>query len=130
MKRYLFLAAIAAALCSFASCNKSFEPEILGQREEEVEFIQSTVEITVDDQVGLSEVGITILDADGIQIKPATLTSDEWAEGPISISLISTKAPMYIDSAAGERVHLRNTATKASASTATYTGTLRITKKG
>lgn len=129
MKRYLFLAAIAA-LCSFASCNKSFEPEILGQREDEVEFIQSTVEITVDDQVGLTEVGITILDADGVQIKPATLTEDEWSEGPISISLISTKAPMYIDSSAGERVHLRNTATKASASTATYTGTLRLTKKG
>lgn len=129
MKRYLFLAAIAA-LCSFASCNKSFEPEILGQREDEIKLIQSTVEITVDDQVGLTEVGITILDADGVQIKPAILSEDEWSSGPVSISLVSKKAPMYIDSSAGERVHLRNTATKASASTATYTGTLRLTKKG
>lgn len=102
MKKIFFCVAIAAALCSMASCTKASPDEAIINPTESRIAEASTYSIAVSViSDGVEETTITVMDSNKTGIYSTLVTDNEWSSG-LAIDLKTKKSPAFIYSADAE----------------------------
>ena len=104
MKKIFFCVAIAAALCSMASCTKaSLDEAVINPTEARIaEASTYTIAVSVISD-GVNETTITVMDENKTGIYSTLVTDDEWNSGSgLAIDLKTKKNPAFIYSADAE----------------------------